>query len=85
MKQFLQPDSDWEEVEAEDGELDKDLMYSAGVTSFGRPSHEHLEAMAKTFDKVLSCCWYILVKFLGILIECNIFRRMRRTVMKMIN
>ncbi|TQD87913.1 hypothetical protein C1H46_026550 [Malus baccata] len=44
-------DSDWEEVEAEDGELDKDLMYSAGVTSFGRPSHEHLEAIAKTFDK----------------------------------
>ncbi|CAL8994828.1 unnamed protein product [Prunus brigantina] len=44
-------DSDWEEVEADDVELDKDLMYSAGVTSSGRPSHQHLEAIAKAFNK----------------------------------
>ncbi|KAL6294959.1 hypothetical protein ACE6H2_003101 [Prunus campanulata] len=44
-------DSDWEEVEADDVELDKDLMYSAGVTSTGRPSHQHLEAIAKAFNK----------------------------------
>ncbi|CAB4295503.1 unnamed protein product [Prunus armeniaca] len=44
-------DSDWEEVEADDVELDKDLMCSAGVTSSGRPSHQHLEAIAKAFNK----------------------------------
>ncbi|XP_034199344.1 importin-9 isoform X1 [Prunus dulcis] len=44
-------DSDWEEVEADDVQLDKDLMYSAGVTSSGRPSHQHLEAIAKAFNK----------------------------------
>ncbi|PQQ14355.1 importin-9 isoform X1 [Prunus yedoensis var. nudiflora] len=43
-------DSDWEEVEADNVELDKDLMYSAGVTSSGRPSH--LEAIAKAFNKI---------------------------------
>ncbi|PQQ17751.1 importin-9 isoform X1 [Prunus yedoensis var. nudiflora] len=30
----------------------QDLMYSAGVTSSGRPSHQHLEAIAKAFNKV---------------------------------
>lgn len=44
--------SDWEEVQAEDVEADKDLLYSAGVTSFGRPTNEHLEAMAKVFNEV---------------------------------
>lgn len=46
-------DSDWEEVQAEDVEAEKDLLYSAGATSFGRPTHEHLEAMAKVFNEVL--------------------------------
>lgn len=45
-------DSDWEEVEADDGEADKNLMHAAGVTSFGQPTHEHLEAIAKVFNKV---------------------------------
>ncbi|KAM5567573.1 hypothetical protein ABKV19_015577 [Rosa sericea] len=44
-------DSDWEEVEADGGEADKDLMHAAGVTSFGQPTHEHLEAIAKVFNK----------------------------------
>ncbi|KAL5553552.1 hypothetical protein UlMin_040953 [Ulmus minor] len=44
-------DSDWEEVGAEDVEADKDLLYSAGITSFGRPTNEHLEAMAKVFNE----------------------------------
>ncbi|GMN38872.1 hypothetical protein TIFTF001_008103 [Ficus carica] len=44
-------DSDWEEVQAEDVEAEKDLLYSAGATSFGRPTHEHLEAMAKVFNE----------------------------------
>ncbi|EXB44967.1 hypothetical protein L484_026556 [Morus notabilis] len=44
-------DSDWEEVQAEDVEAEKDLLYSVGVTSSGRPTHEHLEAMAKVFDE----------------------------------
>ena len=47
-------DSDWEEVGAEDVEADKDLLYSAGITSFGRPTNEHLEAMAKVFNEVFS-------------------------------
>lgn len=46
-------DGDWEETEAEDA-ADKDLLYSAGLTSFSRPTHEHLEAMAKVFSEVCS-------------------------------
>lgn len=49
-------DSDWEEVQAEDVEAEKDLLYSAGATSFGRPTHEHLEAMAKVFNEVFFFC-----------------------------
>ncbi|KAK9276415.1 hypothetical protein L1049_005948 [Liquidambar formosana] len=44
-------DSDWEEVQAGDVETDQDLLYSAGVTSFGRSKNEHLDAMAKVFDE----------------------------------
>ncbi|XP_021815145.1 importin-9 isoform X2 [Prunus avium] len=51
LVEIQEQDSDWEEVEADDVELDKDLMYSAGVTSSGRPSHQHLEAIAKAFNK----------------------------------
>ncbi|KAF3430975.1 hypothetical protein FNV43_RR25705 [Rhamnella rubrinervis] len=41
-------DGDWEEVEGEeDVEADKVLLYS----SFSRPTHEHLEAMAKVFNE----------------------------------
>ncbi|XP_034199345.1 importin-9 isoform X2 [Prunus dulcis] len=51
LVEIQEQDSDWEEVEADDVQLDKDLMYSAGVTSSGRPSHQHLEAIAKAFNK----------------------------------
>ncbi|GAY68728.1 hypothetical protein CUMW_266420 [Citrus unshiu] len=40
-------DSDWEEVQEGDVESDKDLIYSTGAASLGRPTYEHLEAMAK--------------------------------------
>lgn len=45
-------DSDWEEVEAGDAELEQDLLYSAGTTSYSRPSHGYLDAMAKAFNEV---------------------------------
>lgn len=49
---FILQDSDWEEVHAEDVEADKDLLYSAGITSLSKPSHGHLEAMANVFNEV---------------------------------
>lgn len=68
LDHFVLQDDDWEEVEGdEDAEADKDLLYS----SFTKPSHKHLEAMAKVFDEVsstyfisslplwlLSFCWF---------------------------
>lgn len=79
-------DSDWEEVEADDVELDKDLMYSAGVTSSGRPSHQHLEAIAKAFNKVLCCYLYIIEIPRDNLPNLACSERMRRRIgMKMIN
>lgn len=55
----LWQDSDWEEVQAGDVETDQDLLYSAGVTSFGRSKNEHLDAMAKVFNEVwLFMCIY---------------------------
>ncbi|PWA83332.1 ARM repeat superfamily protein [Artemisia annua] len=45
-------DSDWEEVEAGDAELEQDLLSSAGTTSYSRPSHGYLDAMAKAFNEV---------------------------------
>ncbi|KAJ4710633.1 importin-9-like [Melia azedarach] len=44
-------DSDWEEVQEGDVESEKDLIYSTGVGSLGRPSYEHLEAMAKIYNE----------------------------------
>ncbi|KAM4120044.1 hypothetical protein ACJW30_03G103900 [Castanea mollissima] len=44
-------DSDWEEVQAGDAEMDKDLLHSLSATSSGRPTYEHLEAMEKVFNK----------------------------------
>jgi len=46
-------DSDWEEVDADDAVIDKDLVHAATATSFGRSSHEHLAAMAKVFEVFL--------------------------------
>lgn len=44
-------DSDWEEVQEGDVESDKDLIYSTGAASLGRPTYEHLEAMAKVYNE----------------------------------
>lgn len=44
-------DSDWEEVEGGDVEADQTLLHSADATSFGRPTSEHLNAMAKAFNE----------------------------------
>ncbi|PIA39533.1 hypothetical protein AQUCO_02600173v1 [Aquilegia coerulea] len=44
-------DSDWEEVRGRDDDIDKDLLYSAGGTSYGRPTVEHLDAIAKVFNE----------------------------------
>ncbi|XP_031273674.1 importin-9 [Pistacia vera] len=41
----------WEEVHEEDVESDKDLLYSSGATTLGRPTYEHLEAMAKVYNE----------------------------------
>lgn len=54
MKLLPLQDSDWEEIQAEDVETDQDLVISSGATSFGRPTYEQLEAMAKVFDEVWS-------------------------------
>lgn len=65
-------DSDWEEIQAEDVETDQDLVISSGAISFGRPTYEQLEAMAKVFDEVwsketgISCFpyfWYVCMVF----------------------
>ncbi|OVA12506.1 hypothetical protein BVC80_9011g12 [Macleaya cordata] len=44
-------DSDWEEVQAQDGFTDQELIYSAGPTSAGKPTTEHLDVMAKVFNE----------------------------------
>ncbi|TKY45430.1 Importin-9 protein [Spatholobus suberectus] len=44
-------DSDWEEVQADGIENDKELLYSVS-TSSGKAAYEHLEAMAKVFNEV---------------------------------
>lgn len=62
-------DGDWEETEAEDA-ADKDLLYSAGLTSFSRPTHEHLEAMAKVFSEV---CSYFLHVWKVIAIQYSLY------------
>ncbi|XP_044490398.1 importin-9 isoform X2 [Mangifera indica] len=41
----------WEEVHEGDVESGKELLYSSGATSFGRPTYEHLEAMAKVYNE----------------------------------
>lgn len=44
-------DSDWEEAQAGDAEADQDLLYSVCDTSYGRPSYEYLDAMAKAVNE----------------------------------
>ncbi|KAH7569912.1 hypothetical protein JRO89_XS05G0017400 [Xanthoceras sorbifolium] len=47
-------DSDWEEIQEGDVEPDKDLLYLAGATSAGKPTYEHLQAMATAYNEYLS-------------------------------
>lgn len=42
-------DSDWEEVQTDGIESDKEFLHS--VSALGKPSYEHLEAMAKVFNE----------------------------------
>ncbi|KAI5436513.1 hypothetical protein KIW84_022850 [Lathyrus oleraceus] len=42
-------DSDWEEVQTDGIENDKEFLHS--VSALGKPSYEHLEAMAKVFNE----------------------------------
>ncbi|KAK3001681.1 hypothetical protein RJ639_021884 [Escallonia herrerae] len=44
-------DSEWEELEAGDVELNQDLIYSGGASSYSRPTSGCLDAMAKAFDE----------------------------------
>ncbi|KAK7306998.1 hypothetical protein VNO77_39674 [Canavalia gladiata] len=44
-------DSDWEEVRADDIENDKEFLYSVSTSASGKPTYEHLEAMAKVFNE----------------------------------
>ena len=45
-------ESDWEEVEASDAETEKILLFSAGTTSYTKPSNGYLDATAKAFNEV---------------------------------
>ncbi|TXG56751.1 hypothetical protein EZV62_018064 [Acer yangbiense] len=44
-------DSDWEDIQEGDVEPDKDLFYLAGATSAGRPTYEHLQAIATAYNE----------------------------------
>ncbi|KAK2994344.1 hypothetical protein RJ640_017856 [Escallonia rubra] len=44
-------DSEWEELEAGDVELNQDLIYSGGASSYSRPTSGCLDAMAKAFEE----------------------------------
>ncbi|XP_061340702.1 uncharacterized protein LOC133287159 isoform X2 [Gastrolobium bilobum] len=44
-------DSDWEEVQADGIENDKEFLYSVSTSASGKPTYEHLEAMAKLFNE----------------------------------
>lgn len=57
-ERFFQ-DSDWEEVQTDGIENDREFLYSVSTSTSGKPTYEHLEAMAEVFNKVLlsySCC-----------------------------
>ncbi|CAN1296172.1 Ipo9 [Linum perenne] len=43
-------ENEWEEIEEDDEEGDKDLLYSTATVSSGRATYDELEAMAKAFD-----------------------------------
>ena len=49
---FIQ-DSDWEEVQTDGLENDRELLYSVSTSTSGKSTFENLEALAKVFDKVL--------------------------------
>ncbi|XP_074274717.1 uncharacterized protein LOC141598823 [Silene latifolia] len=43
-------DSDWEEVDAEDADIDQDLIQASTAKSSAKPAYDHLAAMAKIFE-----------------------------------
>ncbi|KAL0424819.1 UNVERIFIED_CONTAM: hypothetical protein Sradi_1016700 [Sesamum radiatum] len=51
FSQFIQQDSDWEEIQNGDAGDDEDFLYSADATSHNRPTYEYLDAMAKAFNE----------------------------------
>lgn len=49
----LLQDSDWEEVENGDGiEKEQGFLSSVSAAASGKPTYEHLEAIAKAFNEV---------------------------------
>ncbi|KAL4375412.1 hypothetical protein AHAS_Ahas05G0279200 [Arachis hypogaea] len=44
-------DSDWEEVQADTNEKDREFLQSVSISASGRHNDEHLEAMAKVFNE----------------------------------
>ena len=50
---FLQ-DSDWEEVDAEDAEVQQSFLHASPAKLSGKPDYEHLAAMAKVFEVLFS-------------------------------
>ncbi|XP_057447978.1 uncharacterized protein LOC130739637 [Lotus japonicus] len=44
-------DSDWEEVQTDGIENDREFLYSVSTSTSGKPTYEHLEAMAEVFNK----------------------------------
>ncbi|XP_057528607.1 uncharacterized protein LOC130807420 isoform X4 [Amaranthus tricolor] len=43
-------DSDWEEVDAEDAEVQQSFLHASPAKLSGKPDYEHLAAMAKVFE-----------------------------------
>lgn len=52
LHKLFKQDSDWEEVQTDGIENDKEFIYSVSTSASGKPSYEHLEAMAKIFNEV---------------------------------
>lgn len=49
---LLFQDDDWEEVQRDDVENDQEFISSLSAAASGKPTYEHLEAIAKAFNEV---------------------------------
>lgn len=49
---MLFQDSDWEELQTGDIENDQEFLSSVSAAASGKPTYEHLEAIAKVFNEV---------------------------------